>query len=49
MPNTGVISRNAGLVEIRVIRTDEEQMIARSVCQVYGLILEKEHDHEKGG
>ncbi len=29
-----VISTDAGLVTVRVIRTDEEQMIARSVCRV---------------
>ena len=49
MPNTGVISATASRVAVRVIRTDEALMIARSVCHVYGLILEKEHDHEKGG
>ena len=48
-PTTGVISVNAGLVEVRVIRTDEAQMIARSVCHVYSHLLEKEHDHEKCG
>ena len=48
VPNTGVISVNADLVEVGVIRTDEEQTIARSVCHVCGLIPEKEHDHEKG-
>jgi acetate kinase len=47
--NTGVIFVNAGLVEVGVIRTDEEQMIARSVCHVCGLLLEQEHDHEQGG
>ena len=45
----GVISVNAGLVAVRMIHTDEDVMIAHSVCHVYGLILEKEHDHEKGG
>jgi hypothetical protein len=30
-----------------VIRTDEELMIARSVCRVVGLTIEKEYDHEK--
>lgn len=29
---TGAISTDAGRVVVRVIRTDEEQMIARSVC-----------------
>lgn len=32
-----VISTDASRVTIRVIRTDEEQMIARSVCRVLGL------------
>jgi acetate kinase len=35
--NAGVISAAAGRVTARVIRTDEEQMIARSVCRVLGL------------
>jgi acetate kinase len=33
----GVISTDASRVVVRVIRTDEEQMIARSVCRVLGL------------
>ena len=49
VPNEGVISAAGSRVAVRVIRTDEEQMIARSVCHVCGLILEKEHDHEKSG
>jgi acetate kinase len=32
--NAGIISR--GRVAVRVIRTDEEMMIARSVCRVLG-------------
>jgi acetate kinase len=32
--NAAVISADAGRVAVRVIRTDEEQMIARSVCRV---------------
>jgi acetate kinase len=35
--NAGVISADAGRVAVRVIRTDEEQMIARSVCRTLGL------------
>jgi acetate kinase len=35
--NEGVISAAAGRVAVRVIRTDEEEMIARSVCRVLGL------------
>jgi acetate kinase len=34
--NAGVISAAAGQVAVRVIRTDEELMIARSVCRVLG-------------
>jgi acetate kinase len=35
--NEGVISAAAGRVAVRVIRTDEEQVIARSVCRVLEL------------
>jgi len=35
--NEGVISATASRVAVRVIRTDEEQMIARSVCRALGL------------
>lgn len=35
--NAGLISRPAGLVAVRIIHTDEEQMIARKVCRVLGL------------
>ena len=35
--NAPVISTNASRVAVRVIRTDEERMIARSVCRVLGL------------
>jgi acetate kinase len=35
--NAGVISTDAGRVTVRVIRTDEECMIARSVCRTLGL------------
>ena len=34
---TGVISTDAGRVVVRVIRTDKEQMIARSVYRALGL------------
>ena len=43
----GVISTDASRATVRVIRTDEELMIARSVCRVLSLRIEKEHDHEK--
>jgi acetate kinase len=42
----GVISTDASRATVRVIRTDEERMIARSVCRLLGLTIEKEHDHE---
>jgi acetate kinase len=35
--NAGVISADASQAMVRVIRTDEELMIARSVCRVLGL------------
>ena len=35
--NDGVISAAASPVAVRVIRTDEELTIARSVCRVLGL------------
>jgi acetate kinase len=35
--NAPVISTEASQVTVRVIRTDEEQMIARSVCRLLGL------------
>jgi acetate kinase len=35
--NEGVISAAAGRVAVRVIPTDEERMIARTVCRVLGL------------
>lgn len=38
-----VISAAAGRVDVRVIRTDEEVMIAKSVCHVLGLPIEKEN------
>jgi acetate kinase len=34
--NAAVISAKGGRVAVRVIRTDEELMIARSVCRVFG-------------
>ena len=35
--NEGVISAAASRVTVRVIRTDEEQMIAETVCRILGL------------
>jgi acetate kinase len=49
--NAGVISAAGSRVAVRVIHTDEEWMIAKTVCRVLGLTIKKEHDHEnkKGG
>ena len=44
--NESVISAAASRVTVRVIHTDEEWMIANTVCRVLGLTIEKEHDHE---
>jgi acetate kinase len=35
--NAAVISAQTGRVTVRIIRTDEELMIARSLCRVLGL------------
>jgi acetate kinase len=40
----GVISAASGRVMVHVIRTDEESMIAKIVCRVLGLGLDKEHE-----
>jgi acetate kinase len=42
----GVISANASRVPVRVIHTDEEWMIASTVCLVLGLTMKKEHVRE---
>ncbi|MBN1854660.1 MAG: acetate/propionate family kinase [Pirellulales bacterium] len=39
--NAGVISPEAGRVCVRVIRTDEEWMIANTVCRILGLTRER--------
>ena len=44
--NAGVISSETSGVSVRVIHTDEEWMIANTVCRVLGPALEKEHDRE---
>jgi acetate kinase len=44
--NEGVISTDTSRVTVRVIRTDEELMIAETVCRVLSLTIEKERDHE---
>jgi acetate kinase len=42
MTSRGVLSAAAGRVAVRVIRTNEEQMIAEGVCRVPGLGGKKE-------
>src|SRR5512136_881792 len=44
--NEGVISAAASRVAVRVMRTDEERMIAKTVCRVLGLQDGKEMCHE---
>ena len=46
--NAGVISSEASRVAVRVMHTDEEVMIAKSVCHVLGLPIKEEnvHGHE---
>jgi acetate kinase len=46
--NEGVISADSSKVSVRVIRTDEEWMIASTFCRVLGLTIQKEREHEKG-
>ena len=41
--NAGVISTAASRVAVRVIHTDEEQMIAKTVCRVLGIALKTEN------
>lgn len=44
--NADVISTENSRVSVRVIHTDEEWMIAKTVCRILGLAGEREHDHE---
>jgi acetate kinase len=44
--NAGVISADDSRVTVRVIHTDEEWMIAKTVCGVLGLQGGKEMCHE---
>jgi acetate kinase len=46
--NEGVISATAGRVTVRVMRTDEELMIARSVYRTLGLFVTGEKSTTKG-
>jgi acetate kinase len=44
--NAGVISAADSRVTVRVIRTDEEWMIANTVCSVLGFTIKRRQDHE---
>ncbi len=44
----GVISTDASRVTVRVIRTDEDLMIARSVCRTLGIGVAREKNATKG-
>jgi len=43
--NAGVISTQTGRVVVRVMHTEEEVMIAKSVCRIFGLTIGKENKH----
>jgi acetate kinase len=43
--NEAVISMEKAPVAVRVMHTDEEVMIAKSVCRVEKIPMEKEHEH----
>ncbi len=44
--NADVISGSFGRVAVRVMHTDEEVMIAKAVCQVLDIQIEKDNAHE---
>ena len=46
LANAAVISADSGRVAVRVIQTDEEWMIAKTVCSFLGLANGKENDYE---
>ncbi len=43
LANAAVISTEAGRVAVRVMHTDEEWMIAKTVCRVLNLTIKKEN------
>jgi len=47
LANERVISTKTSRVTVRIILTDEERMIARTVCRVLGHAIEKEGNYEK--
>lgn len=46
--NADVISAKTSGATVRVMHTDEEMMIAKSVCQVFGLLIEKKGERGNG-
>ncbi|MHB1687989.1 MAG: acetate/propionate family kinase [Ignavibacteriaceae bacterium] len=46
MATAPVISKDTGQTTVRVIHTDEEWMIAKTVSQIINLNIETEHNHE---
>ena len=44
--NAGVISAETSRISVRVIRTDEEWMIANTVCRLLGFEVEQGQDHQ---
>ena len=45
--NADVISTETGRVAVRIMHTDEELMIAKSVCGTLGLTNQKEHEYDQ--
>ena len=46
LANANLISTDAGRVAVRIVHTDEEYIIARTVCRMLNLKIEKEQDNE---
>jgi len=44
--NAPIISKDTAQAVVRVIHTDEELMIAKTVSQILNLNFEMEHEHE---
>ncbi len=47
--NAGLISADTSRVAVRVIHTDEEWMIAKTVCHVLGMKVSEEYAHANAG
>ena len=43
--NVDVISTETGRVAVRIMHTDEELFIGKSVCGILGLTNQKEHEY----